>query len=88
MVDLPYRWRLAARDTFGNKRERQRQARTGEVFGVLIWNREAGEGEVLLDPHFAKHCRITRMDAYKDVIGLMDHEYEGELITPREGDTL
>lgn len=78
MSDVPKRWRLAARDTFGNKRERQRQARTGEVFGVLIWNREAGEGEVLLDPHFAKHCRITRMDAYKDVIGLMHREYEGE----------
>lgn len=78
MLETPKGWKLAARDTFGDKRERQRQARTGEVFGVLIWNHDVGEGEVLLDPHFLKSCRVTRMDAYQDVIGLISRQYEGE----------
>jgi len=75
-VPLPRGWTLAAQD-FGDLRGRRQDAKGGEVCGVLIWNRETGEGEVLLRRDFAEGCGIVAADALKDWGGLIDGEYEG-----------
>lgn len=74
-VDVPKGWRLAA-GSFGEKRERRRHAMAGDVFGVLIWSGEDGEGEVLLAPWFTKECWILKGDALQDCTGLLDREYD------------
>lgn len=72
----PMGWNLAARE-WGNKRDRRRDAKEGNVFGVLIWNYETHEGEVLLHPSFRRVDGIGRADILSDVIGLLRREYEG-----------
>ena len=74
-VSVPKGWKLAAPE-WGSPRERRRDAQGGEVCGVLIWNYETGEGEVLLQPGFYSGCAIIGADALKDWTGLLDREYD------------
>lgn len=74
-VNVPKGWKLAAAD-WGDQKSRRRDARGGAVCGVLIWNWETGEGEVLLHPVFLRGCGITVADALKDWGGLIEREYD------------
>ena len=71
----PMGWNLAAPEC-GDKRSRRRDAKEGQVFGVLIWNYEPHEGEVLLHPSFKRVDGIGRADILSDVIGLLQREYD------------
>jgi hypothetical protein len=71
----PMGWNLAARE-WGNKRDRRRDAKEGNVFGVLILNPETGEAEVLLHPSFNRADWLTKADALSDVMGLLQRDYE------------
>jgi hypothetical protein len=66
--------RLAAPE-YGNIKERRGQVKRGEVVGYLIYDKEAGEGEVVIKKHFDP-CDIIEADMLKDWIGLLDMEYE------------
>ena len=72
----PIGWSLAA-PKWGNKRDRRRDAKEGQVFGVLVWNYETHEGEVLLHPSFRRVDGIGQADILSDVIGLLEREREG-----------
>jgi hypothetical protein len=74
-VSVPKGWKLAAPE-WGSPRSRRNDAKGGQVCGVLIWNYETGEGEVLLQPGFYSGCAIIGADALKDWTGLLDREYE------------
>jgi hypothetical protein len=74
-VSVPKGWKLAAPE-WGSPRSRRNDAKGGQVCGVLIWNYETGEGEVLLQPGFYSGCAIVGADAISDWAGLLDREYE------------
>jgi hypothetical protein len=74
-VSVPKGWKLAAPE-WGSPRSRRNDAKGGEVCGVLIWNYETGEGEVLLQPGFYSGCAIVGADAISDWAGLLDREYK------------
>jgi hypothetical protein len=74
-VSVPKGWKLAAPE-WGSPRSRRNDVKGGEVCGVLIWNYETGEGEVLLQPGFYSGCAIIGADALKDWTGLLDREYD------------
>lgn len=74
-MEPPKGWRLAARE-WGDRRERRGQAKRGRVLGVLIWNDDVGEGEVLLVPGFELADGLLAKDALSDWGGLLDREYD------------
>ena len=74
-VNVPKGWKLAAPE-WGSPRSRRNDAKSGEVCGVLIWNWETGEGEVLLHPAFFSGCALVGADAISDWAGLLDREYD------------
>jgi hypothetical protein len=74
---LPKGWRLAA-SYWGKNAARRRHATRGAAVGVLIWDWDAGEGEVLLRPDFRTWCGVAQADAMSDWVGLLDREMEGE----------
>ena len=74
-LPVPRRWKLAAPE-FGEQKDRRRNARNGIVFGVLIWDPEEAEGEVLLRPDFFYGNALEAADALKDCRGLLDREYD------------
>jgi hypothetical protein len=74
-LPVPRRWKLAAPE-FGEQKDRRRQARNGTVCGVLIWNYEEAEGEVLLHPNFFYGDALAAADAIKDWRGLLEREYD------------
>lgn len=74
-VAVPKGWKLAAPE-WGSARSRRADAKGGAVCGVLIWNYETGEGEVLLHPTFSQGCAVVAADAFQDWQGLLDREYQ------------
>lgn len=48
----------------------------GKRIGTLWWNDNHGEGDVTLSVYFQHLGGIERVDALKDVIGLLEREYE------------
>ncbi|MFM2150273.1 MAG: hypothetical protein RLZZ187_2579 [Pseudomonadota bacterium] len=74
MMDVPKGWTLAARE-WGQQRERRRHANGGRILGLLVWNEEAGEGEVLLVPGFTRADGVFGKDALSDWCGLLEREY-------------
>jgi hypothetical protein len=73
-LPVPKRWKLAAPE-FGEQKDRRRNARNGIVCGVLIWDYEEAEGEVLLHPNFFYGSALEAADAIQDWSGLLDREY-------------
>jgi hypothetical protein len=74
-VEPPKRWKLADANR-GSEAERRRHARDGVVYGVLIWHRDAGEGEVLLHPALNSTHIVVQLDALADWIELLTAEYD------------
>jgi hypothetical protein len=74
-VSVPKGWKLAAPE-WGSPRARRNDVKGGEVCGILVWNYETGEGEVLLQPRFYSGSALTGADALKDWIGLLEREYD------------
>ena len=70
-------WSLAAAH-WGRYRERAGQARRGAVLGLLIWDHELGEGEVLLAPEWNHCCGVLKADAASDWAGLLRREVDGD----------
>lgn len=74
-MEPPKGWALAAPE-WGDRASRRRDAGGGRVLGVLVWNDDRGEGEVLLVPGFARGDGLTSKDALSDWRGLLDREYD------------
>jgi hypothetical protein len=74
-VEPPKRWKLA-NASHGVESKRRRYARDGVVYGVLIWHRDAGEGEVLLHPALNSAHSVVQLDALADWIELLTAEYD------------
>jgi hypothetical protein len=77
LVGLPEffrRWPLAAPE-YGEMKQRRKDAKTGQVFAVLVWDDEAGEGEVYLSRDLTKLHPSSAKDAIQDWTGLLNHEY-------------
>jgi hypothetical protein len=72
---VPRRWKLAAPE-IGEQKTRRRQAINGTVCGVLIWNYEEAEGEILLHPHFFYGDALEAADAIQDWRSLLRREYD------------
>ena len=76
MIRVPKSWLRAAKD-YGHTGRRKYDAEGGRVFGVLLWNPETGEGEVLLSPSIVKdRSRLFKSDLIGDCYGLLEKEYE------------
>jgi hypothetical protein len=74
-LPVPRRWKLAAPE-IGEQKTRRRQAISGTVCGVLIWNYEESEGEILLHPHFFYGDALEAADAIQDWRSLLRREYD------------
>ena len=74
-LPVPRRWKLAAPE-IGEQKDRRRNARNGIVCGVLIWDYEEAEGEVLLHPHFFYGDALEGADAIHDWLCLLRKEYD------------
>lgn len=84
-VNPPKRWKLA-NASHGVEAERRRHARDGVVYGVLIWHRDAGEGEVLLHPALHSAHSVVQLDAMGDWIGLLTAEHDERCISSFHGE--
>lgn len=84
-VNPPKRWNLA-NASHGVESKRRRYARDGVVYGVLIWHRDAGEGEVLLHPALNSVHSVVQLDAMGDWIGLLTAEHEERCISSSYGE--
>lgn len=80
-VDVPRGWRIAYPE-YENKKERQREVRSGHVFGVLVYTDE-GEAEALIAPWFMNSNWLTRADGLLDSISVLQVEYE-RLFDPKD----
>ena len=56
-----------------------------EVFcGYLVYNNEAGEGEIMLEPSFVEGHHVIQLDVLQDWIACLNNMYEQTLLESRK----
>lgn len=71
-------WKLAA-ESWGDKKERMKDAKGGIMVGILVWNEKTYEGEVILSPAVLDNDWLTKADMLGDFKGLLEREYRSAL---------
>ena len=84
-LETPNDWTLAV-PAWGDKKQRMKDVKNGKVVGLLIWNVDGHEGEVVFSPEFLDQHWLVRADILSDFHGLVSRQYHDVITFEQKGE--